>query len=522
MSLRAVCYARVSSLAQREAQTIDSQLRALPAFVASQGWTLARPASTYVDDGRSAKSGQLDKREAFQRLLTDAATGAFDVVVVIDLDRLTRAEDMTERGAILGAFQRAGVRIAIASTGQLLDLSSSLGDLFATLQGFFAAEENRKRRERTVRGKLTAISRGWKPSGPTPYGWRYDRSTHTWSIDEDEGAVVREIFARVARGETLSAVAAVFAARSVERPRGGAWTTARTHQITKNPAYRGEYVADKAKQLIIKVPPIVDEAMWHAAQRALDGRRDNRSPFRRYTNLCQGISRCEVCGSRILLTGNSSRRYYVCESKKQLGRGIERCLNPMRQVEETDIRVWAAVRNVLEDPELLLEAAQGRRGVASDHDWEGELRDYEKRLARLERTEGVVLERFRRGMVSQGALDRELAAAARERTMLERNRDVARAQLAGVARHRAEVDELEETLETLRERLDELDAVERRTLVRLIVPGRDGYQITIGPAEVVVVGHVQPHSPGVCDSSAAASTRERVEDAKPLRFRLVV
>src|SRR4051812_11410505 len=122
---RAVIYARVSSEKQREKHTIASQLAVLPKFVAERGWQLVRDASAYIDDGISAKTGQADKRPALVRLMADAAAGIFDVVVVIDLDRLTRTQDMAERGAILGAFQHAGVAIAIASTGQELDLNSS-------------------------------------------------------------------------------------------------------------------------------------------------------------------------------------------------------------------------------------------------------------------------------------------------------------------------------------------------------------------------------------------------------------
>src|SRR2546423_854217 len=109
-TLRAVIYARVSSQAQRDRHTISSQLRNLPGFVASRGWVLARPVDTYVDDGLTARAGHLEARDGFRRLLADAAARVFDVVVVVDLDRLTRSEDLAERGAVLGAFQKAGVQ----------------------------------------------------------------------------------------------------------------------------------------------------------------------------------------------------------------------------------------------------------------------------------------------------------------------------------------------------------------------------------------------------------------------------
>src|SRR5690242_6765054 len=123
MTLRAVGYARVSSAAQRERETIASQLRVLPEFIARQGWTLVKPITTYIDDGKSAKAGKLDKRDGLAALLRDAAAGEFDVVCVVDVDRLTRSEDIAERGMILGAFHRAGVRVASAMSGEVMDLS---------------------------------------------------------------------------------------------------------------------------------------------------------------------------------------------------------------------------------------------------------------------------------------------------------------------------------------------------------------------------------------------------------------
>jgi len=106
----------------------------------------------------------------------------------------------------LGAFQRSGVQLAISSTGQMLDLRSSVGDLMSTLGAFFAAEANRKHRERILRGKNEAIRRGRKPAGPTPFGYVSDRETAVWSIDAELGAVVVEIFTRVSEGETCEAI----------------------------------------------------------------------------------------------------------------------------------------------------------------------------------------------------------------------------------------------------------------------------------------------------------------------------
>src|SRR3569833_2470564 len=185
--VRAVSYARVSSLAQRERHTIASQISTLPAFVALRGWHLAKPADTYVDDGHTAKAGFLLQRAAFARLMADAARGEFDVVVVVDLDRLTRSEDLKERGEVLGAFQRAGVQLAISAPGQVLDLRSSVGDLMSGLGTFFAAKTNRKHRERITRGKKKTNHKDKKPTRPTPNRNKKNHTTDQKRNDPELG-----------------------------------------------------------------------------------------------------------------------------------------------------------------------------------------------------------------------------------------------------------------------------------------------------------------------------------------------
>jgi DNA invertase Pin-like site-specific DNA recombinase len=132
---------------------------------------------------------------------------------------LTRSEDLRERGEVLGTFQKGGVQIAISSSGEVLDLRSSMGDLMSSFGAFFAAEENRKRCDRVCRGKAEAIRKGRKPAGPTPFGYLYDRKRSAWSVDPELGPVVVEIFTRVAQGQTCESIARDLQARGVPRAR---------------------------------------------------------------------------------------------------------------------------------------------------------------------------------------------------------------------------------------------------------------------------------------------------------------
>jgi DNA invertase Pin-like site-specific DNA recombinase len=419
--VKAAIYARVSSAAQRERDTIASQLRTLPEFVARQGWELV---GTYVDDGASAKAGRLTGRPGFARLLADAAARKFDVIAIVDVDRITRSEDIAERGAILGAFQAAGVKVASASTGQILDLSTSQGDLLGALATFFAAEENRKRRERTIAGKITAIGRSRKPAGPTPYGLAYDRAAGVWSVDDRQAAVMREVLARIAGGASCEVIADDLHARGVPPPGRKAWSRQAVYRVARARHLLGQWTADKRRRLVIDVPPIVDEATWHAAQAALarHGKRGLRRT--KHTYLLEGLVACGACGAPILIRSPTPQRRgrigpaaYVCRRRKlDVRDGLPRCDAPIVPVADLDGRAWAAVIAALSDPaQIAALAARQRTRAAEVRDWTADAAGYRAHLARLTRVEAQILARYRRGTISDAALDGELAGLARER-----------------------------------------------------------------------------------------------------------
>lgn len=497
--MRAVIYARVSSLAQKDRHTIASQLRVLPEFVASRGWQLVRPPETYVDDGKSAKAGKLDRREAFTRLLHDAGAGEFDVVCVVDLDRLTRSEDLAERGAVLGAFQKAGVQIAVSSTGQVLDLRSSLGDLMSSLGTFFAAEENRKRAERIKRGKVEALRKGKKPAGPTPFGYLYSRETGAWSVDPQLGPVVVEIYERVASGETCEAIARDLQTRGVPRARPsktgnrkpGRWNRERVWQLVRATTYRGEWVADKAKGYKLPVPRIVSDELWRTADEALQRyglRGMNRT---RHLYLAQGISRCALCGAPIgCASAYQSKEqgrvfYYVC-SRRRRPDGGPRCTLPMRRSADVDARIWAKLCETLLTPGLVEEAlAQRRTGAERDgKDWRKDLRTFERKLEQLEQDEVTLMERFRRRLVSQRAMDAALEQMARERALLERQVESAKRRSEAAGRDEAEARTLLDAVEALRRRLPGATPEQRRELVRALVPGRGDAWVVLDARDI--------------------------------------
>ena len=85
--MRAALYARVSSEEQVEGYSIDAQRRAFQALLQDREWTAYRE---YIDEGKSARTDNINRRPAFKEMVDDASAGTFDVLVVHKLDRFSR------------------------------------------------------------------------------------------------------------------------------------------------------------------------------------------------------------------------------------------------------------------------------------------------------------------------------------------------------------------------------------------------------------------------------------------------
>lgn len=478
--MRIALYLRVSSSGQRDRQTIEAQRRALTELASSRGWTIV---ATFADDGFTAKAGHLEARAGFRAMLQAAVGGAFEAVLVVDIDRLTRSQDLAERGQVLGALQLAGVKL-MTPAGEY-DLRTTDGDLLVNLAAWKASADNKRRRDATVDGKRSAIARGRKPAGPTPYGYRYDRTSGAWSVHETEAAIVREIIARVAEGEASSTIADDLNARGVSRKRAGLWTHHRIVALVNSRTYLGTWTADKAHNLTMSVPVLVDAALWHQAQAsfAVNGRRGLRRT--RHVYLLEALAVCAICGAPIQIAsalkpwrGGDGRgrvatpaRYFCRAHRNRYG---ERCPLPYLKVADVDARLWAAVRALILEGDRLERAAGAVRAASAEDgvQWQQDLEHAQRQLKRLATTEAAILARFRRGAISDAAMDVELGAIGRERTMLEHQVAAATRATSRLGRRRQRAEGLVERIAELRRKVDVEDMDARRRLVeQLFGPG---------------------------------------------------
>ena len=396
---RAAIYTRFSSDKQREASSED-QARNCRRRIETEGWTLAEH---FRDE---AISGSVTNRPGYQAMLKAAAAGEFDVLIVDDLSRLSRDQVESERA--IRRLEFKGMRIIGVSDGY--DSTSKSRKVQRGVRGLMNELYLDDLKDKTHRG-LTgqALKSYW--CGGRPYGYRLVQDRDTARLDaygnpvvigtrlvveDQQAAVVREIFEEFANDRGLRAIASALNARGVPSPgsawrgrtvrRASGWLGSGIDSMLKNPIYRGEQVWNRSQwvkdpdsgkrvvrdrpreEWIVRTLPelrIVSDSLWRRVEarrrratvrvgaaiqagilKATKGR-GGRAP--RYA--LSGLLKCEVCGSAMVITGGSGEyRAYQCSGYRN-GRACTNGATARLTVAEE--RISDAIRSDLLTDELL-------------------------------------------------------------------------------------------------------------------------------------------------------------------------
>jgi site-specific DNA recombinase len=272
--MKAALYARKSSVTgdREETRSTTRQLEDARAFAASRGWTVA---GEYVEP--EGTSGGTFERPEFQRMLADARAGAFDVVVVFDLSRFSRA-DPVDALIVLRQLGDAGVTVWDASTAQALDADSEMGAL-VTHVGAISTAAFRKMIGKTVRAQKAKAARDGYVTGTLPLGYRAEgeHKAKRIVVVPREAALVRRIFAWYASGWTIAKITSHLNSHGVTSPKAHkgrtGWRESTVRQILGRDLYRG--------RIVIGRTAVVEGRALGRARRTVDGRTRSRAQVER-------------------------------------------------------------------------------------------------------------------------------------------------------------------------------------------------------------------------------------------------
>lgn len=401
--MKAVAYARFSTEKQNES-SIEDQLRVCRAYAAANGWTVA---AEFSDSGISGAA--MGNRPGVLNALQ--AVGDGEALLVNDLSRLSRSQDLAP---LLSRLRHRGVRVIGVQDG--FDSASRTARMQAGMAGIMSEEFIAMIGDRT-RSALEARARDGRPTGGKAYA------------DAD---IIREIFGRVAAGETIRSVCNDLNARGIPSPGAGwksranprgSWFAPTVHELLQNERYIGRVVWNRSRWvkdpdtgkrqrrerpesewIVGECDPLIDRETWDRVQARMLVRRHTVKPGRQPRYLLSGLLECGVCGAKLVIVGGSQRRY-LCGAHHSGGPSA--CSNGMsvpRKVAEAYI-----LQPVLDDmlsPAAVAEGVRLLREARTQASAGQVAAPQDRELAELERLQ-------RLGLVSADILAPALAEARR-------------------------------------------------------------------------------------------------------------
>ena len=265
-------YVRVSTQTQAdEGYSLEAQQERLQAYCTAQGWTVGAD-HIYVDAGISGKT---TARPQFQAMLHAAQAGTVQRIVAMKLDRMAR--NVREFLATVDQLKAYGCALVLVR--EAFDTSTPHGKFALTMFAAMAELEASTITERVMSGKAQKASKGGFNGSKIPYGYTYAGGEFT--VNNDQAAVVKDIFIRFIRGESLLAIAAHLNAAATPTATGGQWYASTVRYILSNGLYAGaaQWYPDGAKEPLTvegAYPAIIPPNTYTQAHRRLQALRPGR------------------------------------------------------------------------------------------------------------------------------------------------------------------------------------------------------------------------------------------------------
>jgi site-specific DNA recombinase len=374
MTKRAVLYARVSGDDRgNDGRNLTGQLEMCKEYALGHGWHVLEE---LAEDDRGA-SGASFELPQLNRVYEMAHAGEFDVLVVREIDRLSRR--LAKQLLVEEELRRAGVEIEYV-LAEYDDTPE--GRLNKHIRATIAEYEREKIRERMTRGRILKVKAGslMLHGAPAPYGYRCSEEGNKMHlvVHETEARIVRLIFDLYVHGDedsgplSMSAIARRLTEMGIptctearpgshlnNKKRGkGKWGYTSVSRILDNEVYIGKWYYGRGsgdchpreEWIEVAVPRIIDDGLWESVRKRKRENKRRASRNRRFDYLLASHLRCGMCGApasgntKVWKSKNSQGkiRYYRCNTafakKRKAELGLH-CSAPNFNADQVDAAV---------------------------------------------------------------------------------------------------------------------------------------------------------------------------------------
>ena len=410
--MRVTFYARVSSEKDEQLNSLDNQISYYTNLIGeNKNWEYV---PGYIDEGLSGMSTA--KRENFHRMIDDAKSGRFDLVITKEITRFAR----NTLDSIKYTRELLSCGVGVFFQNDNINTLDEDSELRLTIMSGIAQDELRKLSSRIKFGHQQAIKNNVVLGNSRIFG--YDKKDKRLVINEGEAKMVRELFELYATDEySMKQLEDLFWQKGYRNRNGNKIAHSTMSNTISNPKYKGYYVGNKVKivDMFTKkqhflppeewvmfkdesgeiVPAIVSEELWERANAVLARRsRDvkNRQNKCNHQNLLTGKLYCTHCGAAYYRrdsrdkNGNVNSRW-VCSGK--IKNGADSC--PSFPIYEDELKpiLFDVFRETAPVAENLIESyIEMYRTLDSDAELVRKTEEIEKQLGLEEKKKSKLLE----------------------------------------------------------------------------------------------------------------------------------
>ena len=275
----------------------------------------------------------ISNRPEMQRLLEDVNLGLYTGVVCIEIERLSRGNQI-DQCEILEVFKKSNTKIYTLQ--KIYDLSNEdIDEEFFEFSLFMSRREYKIIRRRMERGRAQAMKEGYYTGSITPYGYAKKKDGRGFVLvpDEKEAEIVKLMFEKYANGESILGICRYLNNKGILTRKGCKWTPSTLRQILTNPTHIGKINVIKRDDVYEgKHEGIIDVETFNTVQAILNSHETKVKGKQELKNPLATILKCGICG-RVMRRCPNGRGSYVyrcithgCKNRRIVCPAIETAL----------------------------------------------------------------------------------------------------------------------------------------------------------------------------------------------------
>ena len=282
LPLRVTFYARVSTDSDEQLNSLENQISYFKEYITTNpNWIYV---DGYIDEGISGSS--VKKRKHFLRMIEDAKSGYFDLIITKEVSRFSR--NLSDSIKYTQELMANDVGVYFQSNG--INTYDPNSEFILNMMGSVAQEEVKRLSSRVKWGHSEAIKRGRVLGSSSITGYKKDNAKLV--IVEEEAKLVRKIFELYATGNYgFCKLAMELHKQGIDNSKGKIYDKDTLKRIIENPKYKGFYSGHttetidyrtkkrvyipKEERIIYRdenIPAIVSEELWNRANEILESR----------------------------------------------------------------------------------------------------------------------------------------------------------------------------------------------------------------------------------------------------------